>query len=236
MLAIIDERTPAKISDALIARGHSLLQLKPHPALPAPVASHPDMLLFFARNFILCTKDYARIANAELMQISAACAKPIVTVDERVSDRYPNDILFNCATIGKHVFCHPSHTAKAIVNDSDYTIHPVRQGYAKCSVVPVGDHALITADPAIASVAKRDGFDVLQITSSKIDLPAYDTGFLGGATSFAPYCGIKEIYFCGDLQTHPDAKEITAFCHRHGRIPVSLTKDPLTDLGTVFLI
>ena len=236
MLAIVDERTPQTICDSLEARGYSLLRLPPHPDLPTPIASHPDMLLFFAKDRILCTKQYAELAKRELEILSNQSEKPIVTVEERVSSDYPNDILFNCAVVGNSLFCHASHTAKAIAEDPNYNIHFVRQGYAKCSTVPVAEKALITEDPSIATVAKANGFDVLQIDPENVSLTGYNTGFFGGATSFSPYRNIREIYVCGNLEMHSNATEIIDFCSQYDRIPLSLSKDPLLDLGTVFLI
>ena len=236
MLAILDERAPQKICDSLMARGYSLLTLPPHPSLPAPVSSHPDMLLFFAKDRILCTKEYAKIASRELQTLSDHTNKPIVTVEECVSGLYPYDILLNCAVVGNTLFCHASHSAKAIREDTYDAIHFVRQGYAKCATLPVSKKALITEDPSIATVAGSNGFDVLQIDSDNVSLPGYDTGFFGGATSCSPYENTREIFVCGDIRRHSNADEIIDFCHRFDRDPVSLSEDPIVDLGTVFLI
>ena len=236
MLAIIDERASIAIKDALQAHGHTLLCLPPHPALPSPVASHPDMLLFFAKDCIFCTKDYARIAARELEIISKKAHKPIVTVDASVAPVYPKDILLNAARIGGKLLCNIKHTATELLSCPDLIAIDVKQGYAKCSTVPVGDNALITADPSIARVAREKGIDVLQIRPTYIELAGYDTGFMGGASSYAPYCEIDKIYFCGKLESHPDAKSIQEFCKSHQASTVSLTEEPLADLGTVFLI
>ena len=88
----------------------------------------------------------------------------------------------------------------------------------------------------IAEAAKACGTEVLQIALGHVTLPGYDTGFIGGAASFAPYHSTDEILFCGSLDLHPDGDAIRAFCHRHGLRAVSLSPDRLYDLGTVFLI
>ncbi|MBQ9760381.1 MAG: hypothetical protein IJW16_03415 [Clostridia bacterium] len=234
MLAVIDSRAPQWLEDGLKRYGHTALRLPMHPALPRPVSAHPDMNLFFAKDRILCTEEYRRIAARELDQLSKAADRPIVTVTEKVGDRYPDDILLNAAPVGSFLFCNEAHTASEVTEG--YTVLAVRQGYAKCSVVPVSRNSLITADPSIASTAERAELEVLSISQASISLPGYDTGFLGGASTLSPYTNIPEIYFCGNIASHPDGDAIIAFCERHGKRAISLADKPLIDVGTVFLI
>lgn len=236
MIAVIDGRAPRHIIKGLVAHGFEPLPLPPHPNLPKPVASHPDMLLFFAPNGCFCTEIYAEIAKKELEILSKHTGMPIIKVRQSVAPLYPHDILLNAARIGNRLFCLEDHTAEELTHDEGYKICHVRQGYAKCSTLPVGDHALITADPSIGAAAQAEGLDVLLTKPAKIELQGYDTGFLGGASSFAPYRDLSEIYFCGDIQTHPEADRIVEFCQRHHEKPVSLADGSLYDLGTVFLI
>ena len=111
-----------------------------------------------------------------------------------------------------------------------------RQGYAKCSAVPVGSNALITADPSIYRTAIQSDIDVLRLGRQETHLTGYDTGFIGGATGFAPYGSVNKIYFCGDLCHHPQHKEIEHFCQLHGYTCVSLAPIPLTDVGTMIIL
>lgn len=235
MLAIVDERIPQPAADGLCARGWELVKLPPHPALPTPVSSHPDMLLFFAPDAIYTTGSYLQIALPMLNQIAAAVGKPIRTVAGEVGGQYPSDILLNAAHVGKYLFCREAHTAAEIL-DCGYCPADVRQGYAKCSTLPIGDTALITADPSIANAARMRGLDVLQIAPGNVTLPGYDVGLIGGAASCSLYRHTDEILFCGNPDLHPDADAIRGFCSRHGVCPVSLSSEPLYDVGTIFLI
>lgn len=234
MTAVVDARIPLTAEQALRDRGFAILKLPPHPSLPTPVASHPDMLLFFARNAVFCTKSYYTVAKAILEKLSRAAQRPLVAVKEELGATYPHDILLNAAPIGDHLFCLPEYTANEI--KEGYRVVPIRQGYAKCSTVPVGERALITADPSIARAAQVNGIDTLTIRAGHVALSGYDTGFLGGASSFAPYGGTSEIFFCGNLSTHPDHAAINGFCNEYGFDTVSLSDEPLTDVGTIFLI
>ena len=235
MLVVTDRRIPDAAQKTLIDRGATLIKLPPHPALPAPVASHPDLLLFFAPDAICCTESYQKVAAPELELICAAIKKPIRTVSEELGATYPKDILLNAAPVGSILFCHPTHTARTVREHPAYHTLPVRQGYTKCSTLPVGDQALITEDPSITAAATARGIEVLQISKGAVTLKGYDTGFLGGASSFSPYGAYREILFCGALECHPDAKRIRDFCNQHGYGVTSLSDEPLCDVGTMFV-
>lgn len=234
MTAVVDIRIPKAAEASLVANGFSVVKLPPHPALPRPVASHPDMLVFFDRDCIFCTRSYFEIAKQELEVISESCQKPIRLVSDEVGSAYPLDILLNAAPLGDRLICHSKHTARELT--ALYKVIPVKQGYAKCSTVILGSRAIITEDASIAQAAEQSGVDVLRISPNAVRLAGYDTGFLGGAASLAPYGGTDNIYFCGDLNTHPSARDIQAFCKQHGFSAVSLSNEPLTDVGTIFLI
>ena len=237
MLAVFDHRTPLAAEQALKAHGIATLRLPAHPYLPAPVAAHGDMVLYFGKEKILCTQAYARVAKEELECIALHCQRPICMVEEEVFPSYPTDILFNAAVVGEDLFCFSEHTAGAILREFlPDRIHTVRQGYAKCSVLPVGPRAFLTQDPTLAKAGRALGMNVLELAANEILLPGYDHGFWGGCASYAPYHALKELYFCGDIHRHPKGQEIQAFCNAHGRIPVALGAFPLTDVGTIFMI
>jgi hypothetical protein len=113
------------------------------------------MLLFFAPCGVFSTKSYAEIANKELEQISGHLGKPIFMIEKDFENCYPKDVLFNAVTVGKRLLCLPMATASEVTRLFANNVLPVRQGYTKCSTLPVGDNALITSDISIASAASR---------------------------------------------------------------------------------
>ena len=235
MLIITDCRLPTPVKKRLMERKNQVIQLPPHPTLPTPVASHPDMLLFFTEEAIYCEKSYAQIAKDELACLSATLSIKLRYITEELGNYYPFDVKLNAAPVGSRLFCHPLHTAEELRNHPAYNVVPVRQGYAKCSVLPVGDSALITEDPSIARAARKNQTDVLQVRHGAVGLNEYSTGFLGGSASFAPFGNIQEILFCGSLDSHPDAESIRSFCEARGFETVSLSEEPLYDVGTMFV-
>ena len=237
MLALLDHRAPMEAEVHLIQYGHRVLRLPSHPDLPSPVSAHVDLLLFFAPNEILCTRDYFEIAKEELSIIAEASKKPLRVLDKELGNEYPSDVLFNAASVGAALFCYPKAAAGEILACYESNkIIAVKQGYTKCNLLPVDERSLITEDPSIASAARNRGFSVMQIPPGHVELPGYDTGFLGGCSSFAPYQIINEIFFCGDLDKHPQAEEIRQFCKQRKKEPISLGDFHLLDVGTIFLI
>lgn len=236
MIAVLSQSAPQELFQALQARGHTPLPLPPHPALPKAVASHPDMLLFFAEHAIFTTRDYYCMAKKELDTVSAAAQKELRFVRKALSADYPNDVLLNALPMGNRLICNAKHTAQEILEATVGEIIDVRQGYCKCNAVPISDDALLTSDPSIAKKASDVGLDVLRLREGFVALPPYSTGFLGGASDFSPYAKRTEICFSGNLELHPDKERIAAFCAKYHREPVSLCKTPLLDIGTIFLL
>ncbi len=235
MHAVLDATAPRECRDAIAALGYDLILLPPHPALPSPVAAHPDMLLFFADDSILCTESYQRIAACELQQIARITGRPIRTVTGEYGACYPYDILLNAARVGRHLFCRTDVTAPEILAQ-DIRVVSVRQGYAKCSILPVSDDAIITADPSIAKAARLCGMEVLTVDDTAVELPGYDHGFVGGCASFSPDTGTNRILFCGARSKMPQGLTMQHFCRRHGKELVFVGDFCPRDVGTVFLI
>ncbi len=236
MTAILDITAPKEAESSLKCMGYDVLRLPPCLALPDPVNTHPDMLLFFAPDKIFCTEGYAKIAQKELDIIAKVCEKPVQAIPQEYGADYPRDVLLNALPIKSKLFCNAKAVAPALLSHSAYQVQQVRQGYAKCNALPLGDHALITSDASIANAATRCALDVLQILPGSIRLSGYDHGFIGGCSSYAPYLKASEVLFCGALDAHPQAELITAFCRKHGFEAVSLGHFELTDVGTIFLI
>ena len=224
---LVDGRISQKCESTLISLGYAIIKLPPFPRLPAPVASHPDMLVFIDKNKLICHADYYPIAKAELESIGLE----IVRTEEPIENVYPRDILFNAAKVGNCIFCKTDYISKEI-KKLEYKLIDIKQGYAKCSCCTVSDKAIITSDPSLERAAVSVGVDVLKISPAHIELPGYDTGFIGGAS------GVTDdfVVFCGNIDTHPDASKIKIFCKKHGKDTISLSDEPLFDLGTLFFL
>ncbi len=235
MTVIIDRRTPRDCQAALIQRGFEIIALPPFPCLPQPVASHPDMLIFFTDKHLITHKSYYPIAQDQLNLIAQKSGRELLLTDEPIGSVYPSDVLLNAAVVGNTVIGSEramSAQIKEYCTACRKQIINVKQGYAKCSVCIIDDDAIITSDIGITDKAKKAGIDTLTVTPGHVHLDGYDCGFIGGASGL--YRGT--VYFCGNIDRHPDADAIRAFCQKHGKEAVSLSSEELFDVGTLFFL
>ena len=216
----LDPRAPRAVRDAIRFLGFGGIELPPYTKLPGPVSCHPDLLLHDLGGKLLVYRDYYE-ENKELFADIA-----VVPTDCVAGEKYPQDIGMDALVLGDMVLCLVEHTCPEILKNRK--VVPVRQGYAACAALKVGENAIVTADPTIAVAAENCGIAVLKIRPGYIVLDGYDYGFIGG-TAFAVE---DALYFAGDLSLHPDGNAIFDFCASHGVICHSLVQGmPLHDLG-----
>lgn len=228
MITIYDKRLPQEYKEAINAKIPSLvwqsLSISNKKQVYESILYHPDIYLFqLTRDTFVCAPC---IAN-QLQNINL-----IKGLDDPHS-KYPYSARFNAVRIGDFIFHNLKYADPVIIDAAKKMgLKPVNvpQGYARCSVVPVRNNAIITQDNGIAKIAKGLGLGVLLISGGHVLLPGEKYGFLGGATGILPD-GI--IIFIGNLDLHPDSKEIKKFLKKHKTEYISLENLPLYDAGTI---
>jgi hypothetical protein len=235
-MVIVGRSLPEEYLTHIQALGRTTVILPPDPRLAAPVCSHPDMLLFlYKQTLITDFVYYQEIARTEIDRICRFGNFRLHLTQDAVSNKYPQDIRFNVLHLGDFFFCHATYTSSAIralAEQEQKILLPTRQGYARCSACPVGNRAMITADPSLANAAKKQGLDVCLIRQGHVLLPGYPHGLIGGC------CGtyLDELYFFGDPTLHPNGKEMLTFLYDHGIKPKIIPGLPLFDAGSMFFI
>lgn len=230
---ITDERIDKSCERRLSELGYEIIKLPPSPRLAPPVASHPDMLIFMGKGRLVCEGGYFSAHSEIINRIAALGELEIVLAPEALSPEYPRDVLFNAAPVGDRLICRQGSVSESIL-----ALYPcrdrvsVKQGYAKCSCLTVGDGGVITADRSVAKGCIETGLDVLLLDSHGVALSGYDCGFIGGAGGDDG----ERILFCGSLEGHPEGKAIAEFCRRHHREPISLSEKGLYDYGTLMFV
>lgn len=216
---------PDGMADEIKKSGVQIRRLPPFSALDAPVASHPDMLLLPLDGKLIVPEKYYTENRVLFDGVNVLCAKETFSAD------YPHDVALNALETEKGIFC-LEKSASGRIKESGKKIINVAQGYTRCSCCKVNENALITADPSIAVAARDAGCDVLEVCSAGIRLPGYSYGFIGGCSGTAD----REILFFGKIEDHPDYPSIEEFIYSHGKKPVSLSGEPLTDYGGIVFI
>ncbi|MEE3493063.1 DUF6873 family GME fold protein [Ruminococcus sp.] len=158
----------------------------------------------------------------------------VISCGERFSGSYPDNTCLSAVTCGDKLIgriASLDEKIKAYCHDHEIELIHVNQGYAKCSCVQIADNAVITADNGIIRVLQNTEIDVLPIGKGSIRLDGAEYGFLGGASGYDR--DKHTVYFCGDIDRHPDSERIKRFCEIHHTKVISLSEDELTDIGGI---
>ncbi len=234
MTAIIDKKASPRFRGALSALGFEVIALEPFD-LQAPVASHPDMLIFVGLGSLICHREYYDRYPNVIDSIADATGLCLQLSDEKMTHEYPQDVLFNALLLGDKLVCNTKNTSRLITElctERHIRLLHTNQGYTRCSTLALDTSTVITADRSISKVCDANGLEVLTISQGGISLPGYDHGFIGGASGV---CG-DTVFFFGELMTHPDGERISDFICSHGKRIVCLDRGELTDHGGIIFV
>lgn len=230
-LAVVDERIGKGPEEKLQALGITVLRLKPHRALYAAVSSHPDMLLHHIGGEVIV---YAPGTDTDLLSTLDSYGFNLVMGESFLSSSYPADIAYNAARVGRCYFHNLKHTdpvLKKLLESRDIEPVHVAQGYAKCSILPVGNESIITSDAGIARAAEKNGYDVLLVDFERsIRLPGLSYGFIGGT---AGMIGNSLCALNGSLRGLSYYEAITSFFSEKKIEVAELSDGQVTDIGSI---
>jgi len=220
----------------LMIRGFDPILLPPDPCLGEAVASHPDTVLLKLGDEIFTTADYCDAAPYVFSDIRDAAPHIRINFTSDVrSSRYPEDCGMNALVMGRRIFARLDTLSGAIVKaaeDGGFELIHTSQGYPACTVLPLGERHAITADRGMARALSAHGVEVTLIREGHIALPPHEYGFIGGASGVFD----GRVYFLGDLNTHPDSELIKRAIFNAGYEPISLSDEPLRDLGGIVFL
>ena len=233
--AIVDERISEKCKRALLIRGFYIIKLPAAKNLGEAVKSHPDMIMFRHGNRIITSAEYCEDYSyifSDLREYSEGTSFTF-TADE-MEKEYPKDAVFNALVIGERLFAKCDTVSPAVLeyarSSGLETVH-VNQGYPACTTLAFGGSA-ITADRGMARTLKESGIRVTEISNGGISLPPYEYGFIGGASGVFG----NTVYFLGNIDTHPDSELIKYAIRYEGYDYISLSDEPLADLGRIIFL
>ncbi|MBQ7703427.1 MAG: hypothetical protein IJT40_03535 [Firmicutes bacterium] len=189
--------------------GHEVMLFGPLEKVAPPVANHPDLI-------------FCGISAGVVFQ-----GDP-----ERLSPKYPGDVIYNGCSTGEY-FIHDLRVTDPGLLDMVKRVGlrcvNVRQGYSRCSVLPVDGTSIITYDKGIDLACRAAGLSVLRIRPGHVLLPGYNEGFIGGTAGRVG----DEILFNGDLSSHPDFGAIHDFISERDLGLKYFADHPLTDIGSI---
>ncbi len=198
--------------------------------LPSAMGRHADLqLCHLGGSFILAAPEVFSFYEETLSPYGFS----VLCGETHLQSTYPGDAAYTIARIGNVAIHNPEITdpvALRFFEKHGISVIPVRQGYAKCMVVPVDETSLITADRGVARAARAAGLSVLEIAEGGVELSGFPYGFLGGASGKT---AADTLFFTGKISAHPSYANIKNFLDergikiREGRIPISV------DIGSV---
>lgn len=234
--ALVDERISRECERGLTKAGFRPIKLPRSRALAEAIASHPDTLLFYHEGRIITSADYCDEAAYVFSDIREL--HPDIKISftaDSFGKKYPHDVPFNSIVLKNKLFAKADTLSEAIKSyaaEQCLCIVNTRQGYPACATLALNSNEVITADKGLAEIYKSEGIAVTLIESGDISLPPYDYGFIGGASGVFD----GRVYFFGDYKKHKSASLIESAILRAGLTPISLSDEPLSDLGGIIFI
>ena len=151
-----------------------------------------------------------------------------------LGSKYPENIFLN-ALNSKDYFIHNLKYSDSAFKKyiTDKKIINVKQGYTKCSILPLRENVLITNDPGIHKTLSSDDFDVLLLPYGDIILEGFEYGFIGGVGGMISQ---DKLALFGDLNHYSYGKEVLKFLNEHNITPIYLKNGKLTDRGSLFVL
>lgn len=228
---LIDERMSKEMERTLAKHGIYTIRLPRASSLPDAICAHPDTLIFKCKNVLMSSCEYAEEALhifSDIREISGDLQ--LRFCDESFGKSYPQDAILNAKVIGNYLFANTKNISCSILEvakKSGLRVKNVNQGYTNCAILCIDNESAITADRGLYQSLSDCNINALLISHGHIELPPYEYGFIGGA------CGVigDTVFFFGNLDRHPDTGSIRKFIEERGKKCVSLSDEPLTDLG-----
>ncbi len=197
-----------------------------------PLKSHADLFV----NYIGDGKIILDASQKGLKNKLEELGFTAISAFERVENTYPSDCRLNCVITNDIIICNKALTDKSVLDfavEKALKLINVKQGYCKCSVLPVNGSAFITDDEGIYKALKAEKLDALYVEKGSVALKGYSYGFIGGC---AGKIANDIIAFCGNIRLHKSYEDIKSFIKNYGIEAVSLSDGELSDVGSLIPI
>lgn len=147
---------------------------------------------------------------------------------------YPSNIILNALIIEGFFIHNLNYTDENLIYTQKSSIKVnVKQGYTKCSVLPLGNNALITSDNGLYKTLIKENMDVLLIPPGDILLPSLDYGFIGGTGGMISE---NKLALFGELEHYCFGNEIYKFLYKYDIEVIPLKRGKLIDRGSILTL
>ena len=228
MLIIIDKKIPAEAKEKLKEYGE-LLELETNGIVYDSISGHPDIFFCHLGNSIV----YAPNIPEKFLSLLQERGIKLFKGEIALGQKYPETAKYNAVFIEDTLY-HNFRYTDSVITDSigEADLTHINQGYARCSLIPLGNDNSITSDEGVKRTLERFGKNALYVNPEEIILPGKKHGFIGGC------CGIfdKKVFLIGSLSHIQDGEKIKQFINEAGLEVVELYDGPMFDGGNIMFV
>ena len=194
--------------------------------LYAGVQNHADLHVFIAQRTVFLSQELNRTLDANTFN------RRTTVVQKPLGTEYPFTALLNGISTETHLIANPHILYEPIINEAvkeGIHIIPVKQGYVRCTTIPLPGNRFITDDQGIYKTLTDHGLESLLVSRGSVLLEPFEYGFIGGAAGLVD----NILCFNGDISKHPDYMTIKKFCSIGNIEMYYIEERPLKDIGGI---
>ena len=184
---IIDNRMRKIEKEELKSLGYNLIELPQNDNLYEEISSHTDILCSIVNDKLIVEKTISKFLMDKFQN-----KINVIKGEKLLSDKYPNNIVYNVCIIGKKAIHNLKYTDIILLEElkkENYELINVKQGYSNCSIAVIDDSSIITADYGLCKVLEKYDLNILFLDYTP-DIKLLNgikysnmNGFIGGSIS-----------------------------------------------------
>jgi hypothetical protein len=214
MQVIIDERIDKNIEKYFLDLGYDIIKIKKHDKIYDEISSHTDIFCTKIDDILICEKETI---------LDGISDKYKCVYGNIIEEIYPKCATYNICIIDDFAVHNFKITDKVVLNnliEKNYKLINVKQGYSRCSILPLNNKCCVTSDKGIYQELKKSNFDVLYLSQSDLDIKLFKSdgiysdmsGFIGGCSAVL---GDSVIFF-GDIDRFKCKDKLVEYIHSKG--------------------
>lgn len=228
MLIIADKKIPAQAKQKLEEYGELVL-LETSGITEESISGHPD--IFFCK----AGDEFIIAPNLPVTYKSKLAQHHIRFIEGKtpVGITYPAAAAYN-AVLTENFLIHRLDATDAAIHERCTTQKKinVKQGFSRCSMLPLKNDCFITSDGGIYKTIVGEGLQLLYVSPKDILLPGQNYGFFGGT------CGVagEKVFILGSLSHFAEGEKVHSFLTELGYEIIELYDGLLFDGGSLLVI
>lgn len=188
------------------------------------IAGHPDVFCCKVGNQLVAAPQIIRLLKNNFANIVPG-ASPVGFGFDATH--------YNAVVTDRYIIHNQKYTDPEIISmQNGRTFINVKQGFTRCSVLPLPDGSFITSDKGISKVLDDSHIRHLLVSSEDIILPGYRNGCIGGCFGIID----NLVFVIGQLKFHRDGYAIKNFIETAGCKLTELYDGPLFDGGSIIIL